>query len=63
MCIVSSGVKSILDIKNTLEYLETEGISYYGYKTRDFPAFLNQKSGFCCESIESYEKIAQLVWM
>ena len=63
MCIVSSGVKSILDIKNTLEYLETEGISFYGYKTNDFPAFLNRKSGYQCESIDSVEKISQLVRM
>lgn len=31
MCIISSGVKSILDIPKTLEFLETMGVGVYGY--------------------------------
>lgn len=44
--VVSAGVKSILDIGRTLEYLETLGVPVVGYKTEDFPAFYTRKSGF-----------------
>ncbi|XP_031625901.1 pseudouridine-metabolizing bifunctional protein C1861.05 [Contarinia nasturtii] len=48
MAIVSSGVKSILDIPKTLEYLETQGVcvTTYGTDEKDFPAFFSRKSGF-----------------
>ncbi|XP_052762526.1 uncharacterized protein LOC128205129 isoform X2 [Mya arenaria] len=44
--VVSAGVKSILDIERTLEYLETQGVcvSTYG-ESRDFPAFFSCHSG------------------
>ncbi len=44
--VVSAGVKSVLDIGATLEYLETQGVPVVGYKTEDFPAFFSRKSGF-----------------
>ncbi|KIY51953.1 indigoidine synthase A-like protein [Fistulina hepatica ATCC 64428] len=45
--LVSAGVKSILDIGRTLEYLETLGVPVISYsKTRDFPAFFSKFSGF-----------------
>ncbi|GJT38967.1 indigoidine synthase A family protein [Tanacetum coccineum] len=43
--VVSAGVKSILDIPRTLEYLETQGVSVVSYQTDDFPAFYTEKSG------------------
>ncbi|KAL0576357.1 hypothetical protein V5O48_005616 [Marasmius crinis-equi] len=44
--LVSAGVKSILDIGRTLEYLETLGVPVVAYsKTNDFPAFFSPKSG------------------
>lgn len=45
--VVCAGVKSILDIEKTLEYLETEGVTVatYGDNT-EFPAFFTPKSGF-----------------
>lgn len=47
VALVSSGVKSILDIKRTLEYLETLGVPVIPYnETRDFPAFFSPESGF-----------------
>lgn len=46
VAVVASGVKSILDIKNTLEYLETKGVEVLGYQTKHFPAFYTPKSGF-----------------
>lgn len=44
--VVCAGVKSILDIGLTLEYLETNGVPVFSYKTKDFPAFYTRKSGF-----------------
>ncbi len=43
--VVSAGVKSILDIRKTLEYLETLGVTVVGYRTNDFPAFYSSTSG------------------
>ncbi|XP_030762256.1 uncharacterized protein LOC115887075 [Sitophilus oryzae] len=46
VAVVSSGVKSILDIPKTLEYMETQGIFVATLGTnRDFPAFYSQSSG------------------
>lgn len=45
ICVVSSGVKSILDIPKTLEYLETMGVGVFGFDTNEFPAFFTRKSG------------------
>ncbi|RKX92646.1 MAG: pseudouridine-5-phosphate glycosidase [Spirochaetes bacterium] len=44
--VVSAGVKSILDIGRTLEYLETLGVPVVGYGTENFPAFYTRESGF-----------------
>lgn len=39
VCIVASGVKSILDVRATREALETLGVPVIGYRTDEFPAF------------------------
>jgi len=44
--VVCAGIKSILDIGRTLEYLETVGVPVVGYKTDHVPAFYAQHSGF-----------------
>lgn len=45
--VVCSGVKSILDIGRTLEYLETQGVCVCAFgDTSDFPAFYTARSGF-----------------
>jgi len=46
VAVVSAGVKSILDIGLTLEYLETLGVPVIGYRTEEFPAFYTRESGF-----------------
>ncbi|XP_028931724.1 pseudouridine-metabolizing bifunctional protein C1861.05-like [Ornithorhynchus anatinus] len=47
VAVVSSGVKSILDIGRTLEYLETQGVCVATFgESRDFPAFFCPHSGF-----------------
>ncbi|TMW43376.1 hypothetical protein DOY81_011547, partial [Sarcophaga bullata] len=45
--VVSSGVKSILDIPRTLEYLETQGVcvATYGSEQGKFPDFYTKDSG------------------
>ncbi len=43
--VVSAGVKSILDIRATLERLETLGVAVVGYRTSRFPAFYLTDSG------------------
>jgi pseudouridine-5'-phosphate glycosidase len=43
--VVCAGVKSILDIPRTLEFLETQGVAVFGYGTDRFPAFFTRDSG------------------
>ena len=43
--VVCAGAKAILDLKLTLEYLETFGVPVVGYQTDEFPAFYTRKSG------------------
>lgn len=58
--VVSAGVKSILDIGRTLEYLETLGVPVVGYKTEDFPAFYTRESGFKVDyQVDSPAEIAR----
>ena len=46
VAVVCAGVKSILDIRLTLEYLETHGVPVVGYGTDRLPAFFARDSGF-----------------
>jgi pseudouridylate synthase / pseudouridine kinase len=47
IAVVCSGVKAILDIRRTLEYLETKGVtvSTFGPTGVDVPAFYSVESG------------------
>jgi len=44
--VVCAGIKSILDIALTLEYLETQGVTVLGYGQDTLPAFYLRDSGF-----------------
>jgi len=46
VCVVSAGIKSILDIGLTLEYLETLGVPVVSYGQDEFPAFYTRDCGF-----------------
>ncbi|WP_374358420.1 pseudouridine-5'-phosphate glycosidase [Pseudoduganella danionis] len=46
VAVVCAGVKSILDIGLTLEYLETYGVPVVSVGQRGFPAFFTRESGF-----------------
>ncbi|XP_027079697.1 pseudouridine-5'-phosphate glycosidase [Coffea arabica] len=45
VAVISAGVKSILDIPRTIEYLETQGVCVAAYGTDEFPAFFTESSG------------------
>jgi pseudouridine-5'-phosphate glycosidase len=44
--VVCAGVKSILDVKATLERLETLSVALVGYRSAQFPGFYIQDSGY-----------------
>lgn len=46
VAVVCAGAKSILDLRLTLEYLETQGVPVVGYQTSMLPAFYSRDSGF-----------------
>ncbi|MGK0234617.1 MAG: pseudouridine-5'-phosphate glycosidase [Psychroserpens sp.] len=46
VAVVCAGIKAILDLGLTLEYLETHGVPVLGFQTDELPAFYTQKSGF-----------------
>jgi pseudouridine-5'-phosphate glycosidase len=59
--VVCAGAKAILDLPNTLEYLETLGVPVVGYKTNDFPAFYSRTSGLeVSVRLDSAKAIADL---
>ncbi|RWB25278.1 MULTISPECIES: pseudouridine-5'-phosphate glycosidase [unclassified Mesorhizobium] len=58
--VVCAGVKSILDIAKTLEYLETQRVPVIAYQSDDFPAFYTRSSGLKADHrIDTPEDIAQ----
>lgn len=58
--LVSSGIKSVLDIAATVEWLETHSLPVYGYQTSDLPAFYSAVSGVSIPSIDSEEEYTSL---
>jgi pseudouridylate synthase len=46
VAVISAGVKSILDIGLTLEYLETLGVPVISFGQDEFPAFYSRQSAF-----------------
>ena len=57
--VVCAGVKSILDIGLTLEYLETKGVPVIGCGTEKLPAFYTTRSDFDVDyRLDSPEEIA-----
>jgi pseudouridine-5'-phosphate glycosidase len=59
---VCAGAKSILDLRNTLEYLETMSVLVLGYQTDTLPAFYVRDSGIPLEHrVESAADVASIV--
>jgi len=62
VAVVSAGAKAILDLKLTLEYLETLGVPVLGYQTDEFPAFYTRTSGLKVNyRVETPADIAQIM--
>ncbi len=62
VAVVSAGIKSILDISLTLEYLETKGISVVTVGQDEFPSFYSSKSGFNSPlRLDTIEEIAAMI--
>jgi pseudouridine-5'-phosphate glycosidase len=62
VAVISAGVKSILDIGLTLEYLETKGIPVVTYGQDEFPSFYSRKSGFKSPlRLDTTKEIASLI--
>jgi pseudouridylate synthase len=62
VAVISAGVKSILDIELTLEYLETKGVPVVTIGQDEFPSFYSSKSGFSSPlRLDTTEEIASLL--
>ena len=60
--VVCAGAKSILDLKLTLEYLETKGVPVLGYQTQELPAFYTRTSGLKVDyQVDSPEMLAKIL--
>lgn len=60
--VVCAGIKSILDIGGTLEYLETKGVPVFSLGTKEFPAFYSRQSGFFIqEALMNEEEGAKVI--
>ena len=66
VAVVCAGVKSILDISLTLEYLETHGVPVMSVGQAGFPAFFTRESGFDadfrCDSALEQAKFIHTKW-
>ena len=59
LVVVSAGVKSILDIRKTLETLETYSVPTASFQTSEFPAFFSPTSGIRSPMrVDSAEEVA-----
>ncbi len=60
--VVCAGIKSILDLGLTLEYLETHGVPVVGYQTDELPAFFSRKSGLAVDyNLQTPNEIAEII--
>lgn len=62
VAVVCAGVKSILDIGATLEYLETAGVPVVTFGADEFPAFYSRRSGFDAECrLDDPKDVAEMI--
>lgn len=60
--VICAGAKAILDLKLTLEVLETKGVPVLGYQTEELPAFYTRTSGLKVDyAIKDAEDAARIV--
>ena len=61
LVVVCAGAKAILDLRRTVEHLETHGVPVLGYGTDEFPAFYSRHSGLPVDArVESPEEVARV---
>lgn len=59
--VICAGPKSILDLRLTLEYLETKGVPVIGFGANELPAFFTRHSGFKVDyRVDTPEELASL---
>jgi len=62
VAVVCAGAKSILDLRLTLEYLETHGVPVVGYQTPWLPAFFTRDSAFKVDyQLDTPQAIAEVM--
>jgi len=62
VAVVCAGIKSILNIGLTLEYLETKGVPVLGFQTEKLPAFYSRESDFNVNfKVDTAQEIAQIL--
>lgn len=62
VAVVCAGAKSILNLRATLEWLETAGVPVLGYGTAEFPAFYSRKSGLPVDMrVDSPQECAAII--
>ena len=62
VAVVCAGAKSILDLRATLEWLETWGVPVLGYGTDEFPAFYSRRSGLGVDvRVDSPQEAAAII--
>lgn len=62
VAVVCAGAKSVLDLRLTLEYLETHGVPVIGYRTDRLPAFYVRDSGLVVDlRIDEVDEIARVM--
>ena len=62
VAVVCAGAKSVLDLRLTLEYLETHGVPVIGYRTERLPAFYSPDSGLGVDvRLDSPDEVARVM--
>lgn len=62
VAVICAGIKSILDLGLTLEYLETKGVPVIGYQTDSLPAFYARSSAHSVDyNLQNPADIAQVL--
>ncbi len=59
--VVCSGIKAVLDIRATSEWLESHSVPIYGYGTDELPAFYSRKSGISVPKLEGCGELAEML--
>ncbi|MFW5794186.1 MAG: pseudouridine-5'-phosphate glycosidase [Bacillota bacterium] len=62
--VICAGAKAILDLPKTMEYLETKGVSVFGYKTDSLPAFYTRETDIkLTHSVNTPNELANIIFI